>query len=150
MKTGLRTASLKQRLIVMLAGMALIVLLLALLIFSVAGVLRQQAGMMAQLHGLVQVVASNAESAVVFGDSQAATVSLSSLRERREIRAARISPHINSAFGNSRRGPGREECQRTMVRFFPGCVAPRRPVARFDRLRNLGKRIRQRKRNLEI
>jgi signal transduction histidine kinase/DNA-binding response OmpR family regulator len=83
-------ASLKRRLILMLAGMALLVLILALLIFSVAGVLRQQASMMEQLRGLTQVVAANSESAIVFGDSQAAAVSLSSLRERNEIVAARI------------------------------------------------------------
>jgi len=90
MKTILSKASLKRRLILMLAGMALLVLILALLIFTVAGVLRQQASMMAQLRGLTQVVAANAESAIVFGDSQAAGVSLSSLRERQEIVAARI------------------------------------------------------------
>ena len=89
MKTILSKTSLKRRLILMLAGMALLVLILALLIFTVAGVLRQQASMMAQLRGLTQVVAANAESAIVFGDSQAAGVSLSSLRERQEIVAAR-------------------------------------------------------------
>ncbi len=90
MKTMLSKASLKRRLIMMLAGMALLVLILALLIFSVAGVLRQQASMMEQLRGLTQVVAANTESAIVFGDPQAALVSLSSLRERKEIVAARI------------------------------------------------------------
>jgi len=91
MKTILSKASLKRRLILMLAGMALLVLILALLIFSVAGVLRQQASMMAQLRGMADVVEANAESAIVFGDSKAAVVSLSSLRERREVLAARIS-----------------------------------------------------------
>lgn len=91
MTTILATASLKQRLIQMLAGMALLVLVLALFIFSVAGGLRQQANMMAQLRGMVDVVAANADSALVFGDPKAATVSLSSLRERKEIVAARIA-----------------------------------------------------------
>jgi signal transduction histidine kinase/CheY-like chemotaxis protein/HPt (histidine-containing phosphotransfer) domain-containing protein len=90
MKTILSKVSLKRRLILMLASMALLVLILALLIFTVAGVLRQQASMMAQLRGLAQVVAASTEAAIVFGDSQAAGVSLSSLRERQEIVAARI------------------------------------------------------------
>jgi len=91
MKPILANASLKRRLILMLAGMALLVLILALLIFSVAGVLRQQASMMAQLRGMADVVEANAESAIMFGDSKAAVVSLSSLRERREVLATRIS-----------------------------------------------------------
>ncbi len=98
MKTILPKASLKRRLISMLAGMALMVLILALLIFSVAGVLRQQAGMMAQLRGLAQVVAANAESAIVFGDPQSAGLSLSSLRERPEIVAARIALPNDQVF----------------------------------------------------
>ena len=87
----LAQASLKRRLILMLAGIASLVLVLALLIFSVAGILRQQAGMMSQLHGLAQVVATNVDSAVMFGDTREALDSLSSLRELREIVAARIS-----------------------------------------------------------
>jgi len=83
-------SSLKRRLIVMLVGMALLVLILALLIFGVTGVLRQQGSMMSQLRGLAQVLAANAESAVVFGDNKAAVTSLSSLRERREVLASRI------------------------------------------------------------
>ena len=90
MKTLLATASIKRRLIQMLAGMALLVLILALLSFGVTGVLRQQAGMMAQLRGLAQVLAANAESAVVFTDAKAAVTSLSSLRERQEVLASRI------------------------------------------------------------
>ncbi|MFZ1548046.1 MAG: response regulator [Candidatus Nitrotoga sp.] len=54
------------------------------------GVLRQQADVMDQLHGMADVVAANAESAIVFGDSKAAGVSLSSLGNRREILGARI------------------------------------------------------------
>ncbi len=91
MKTFIAHGSLKQRLILMLAGMALLVLILAVLIFSVAGVMRQQASLMEQMRSLVQVVAENTNAALVFGDTQAATVSLSSLRERREIRAVRIT-----------------------------------------------------------
>jgi signal transduction histidine kinase/DNA-binding response OmpR family regulator/HPt (histidine-containing phosphotransfer) domain-containing protein len=90
MKTLMSKASLKRRLILMLAGMALLVLILALIIFSVAGVLRQQASMMSQLRGMVDVVAANTESAIVFGDPKAAAVSLSSLRQRKEVVAARI------------------------------------------------------------
>jgi two-component system, sensor histidine kinase and response regulator len=90
MKTILSKASLKRRLILMLAGMALLVLILALFIFSVAGVLRQQASMIAQLHGMAEVVISNAASAVEFDDAKAAGVNLSSLSQRREIVAARI------------------------------------------------------------
>jgi two-component system sensor histidine kinase/response regulator len=86
----LSKASLKRRLIWMLAGMAFLVLALALPIFTVTGVLRQQEGMMAQLRGLAQVLAANAESALVFGDGKAAADSLSSLRERREVLASRI------------------------------------------------------------
>ncbi len=91
MRTFLARGSLKQRLILMLTGMALLVLILAVLIFSVAGVLRQQASLMEQMRSMVQVVADNSNAALVFGDTQAATVSLSSLRERREIRAVRIT-----------------------------------------------------------
>ena len=90
MNTNLSPSSLKRRLIVMLAGMALLVLILALAIFSVTGVLRQQDSVLAQLRGLAQVLAANAESAVVFGDGQAAATSLSSLRERSEVLASRI------------------------------------------------------------
>ena len=90
MKTLFFKGSLKRRLILMLAGMALLVLILALLSFSATGVLRQQFSMMTQLHGLAQVLATNAESAVVFGDNPAAVTSLSSLRERREVLASRI------------------------------------------------------------
>ena len=83
-------SSLRQRLMLMLAGLALAVLALALLIFTIAGTLRQQDSMMSQLRGLARVVAANAEAAVVFGDEQAAAVSLASLRERHEVVAARI------------------------------------------------------------
>ena len=86
----LSNVSLKRRLIGMLAGMALLVLLLTLVSTSVNGVLSQQKGMMAQLRGLAQVLAANAESAVVFGDNQAAVTSLSSLRQRDEVLASRI------------------------------------------------------------
>ena len=90
MSTNQKHTSLKQRLIGMLAGMALLVLILALLIFSITGVLRQQTSMMQQLRGMAQVLAANAESAVVFGDNEAAVTSLSSLRERSEVLASRI------------------------------------------------------------
>jgi two-component system, sensor histidine kinase and response regulator len=82
--------SLKRRLVLMLTGLALVVLLLALLIFSIAGALRQQADMMSQLRGLAHVVGANAEAAVVFVDGNAAAISLASLRERQEVVAARI------------------------------------------------------------
>ncbi len=74
----------------MLAGMALLVLILALLISTVTGALRQQSGMLAQLRGVAQLLTANVESAVVFGDAKAAELSLSSLRERREVLVARI------------------------------------------------------------
>jgi two-component system, sensor histidine kinase and response regulator len=90
MSTNRNNTSLKQRLIAMLAGMALLVLILALMIFSITGVLRQQTSMMQQLRGMAQVLAANAESAVVFGDNDAAVTSLSSLRERSEVLASRI------------------------------------------------------------
>lgn len=90
MKGLLTQSSLKWRLIWMLAGMALLVLILSMLIFSVISVLRQQANMMDQLHGMADVVAANAEPAIVFGDNKAAGVSLSSLSKRQEIFAARI------------------------------------------------------------
>jgi two-component system sensor histidine kinase/response regulator len=90
MSTNRNNTSLKRRLIGMLAGMALLVLILALLIFSITGVLRQQTSMMQQLRGMAQVLAANAESAVVFGDNEAAVTSLSSLRERSEVLASRI------------------------------------------------------------
>jgi two-component system sensor histidine kinase/response regulator len=90
MKDNRTQTSLKRRLIWMLAGMAILVLILSSLIFFATGVLRKQADMMNQLHGMADVVAANAESAVVFGDSKAAEVSLSSLSNRREILAARI------------------------------------------------------------
>ncbi len=98
MKTILVRGSLKQRLILMLAGMAVLVLMLALLIYSVTGVIRQQAGLLAQLRGLVQVVSENANAALVFDDSQSATVNLSSLRERPEIVAARITRPDGQVF----------------------------------------------------
>ncbi|CAH1206655.1 Histidine kinase [Candidatus Nitrotoga sp. BS] len=90
MKNILNQTSLKQRLIWLLAGMAMLALTLSSLIFFATGVLRQQAAIMDQLYGMAEVVAANAESAVVFGDSKAAGVSLSSLGNRREILAARI------------------------------------------------------------
>ena len=90
MQPILKKNTLRQRLITMMAGMALLVLFLALLIFTVTGVLRQQAGMMAQLRGLAQAVAASVESAVVFSDGKAAVASLSSLRQRREVLASRI------------------------------------------------------------
>ena len=90
MKDILAQASLKWRLIWMLVGMATLVLMLSASIFGVIGVLRQQADVMDQLHGMADVVAANAESAIVFGDSKAAGVSLSSLGNRREILGARI------------------------------------------------------------
>ncbi len=90
MSTNRNNTTLKRRLIGMLAGMALLVLILALLIFSITGVLRQQTSMMEQLRGMAQVLAANAESAVVFGDDDAAVTSLSSLRERSEVLASRI------------------------------------------------------------
>ena len=83
-------ASLSRRLILMLAGLAMLVLVLALLIFSATSVLRQQDAMLAQLRGLAQVLSANAESAVVFGDNRAAVTSLTSLRERQEVLASRI------------------------------------------------------------
>lgn len=82
--------SLKRRLLMMLGGMALLVLTLALVIFGVTSVVRQQASVMAQLRGLAQIVAASAESAVTFGDSKAAAGSLSSLRELRQVLASRI------------------------------------------------------------
>ncbi|MBL8486345.1 MAG: response regulator [Rhodocyclaceae bacterium] len=82
--------SLKRRLLAMLAGMALAVLVLAIAIFTIAGVLRHQAAMMSQLRSLAHVVAANTEAAVLFGDGRAAEQSLSGLRERREIVAARV------------------------------------------------------------
>ncbi len=82
--------TLRRRLILMLAGMALLVLILALLISTVTGVLRQQSAMLKQLRGVTQLLTDNVESAVVFGDAKAATVSLASLRERGEVLAARI------------------------------------------------------------
>ena len=85
-----QVSSLRKRLMLMLAGMAFAVLALALLIFTIAGTLRQQDSMMSQLRSLTRVVAANAEAAVVFGDEQAAAVSLASLRERSEVMAARI------------------------------------------------------------
>ncbi len=87
---GHATASLKRRLILMLAGMATLVLLLALLIFTVASILRQQVGLLDQLRGQAYVVAENSESALLFNDSKAASTSLSSLRTRPEILAAGI------------------------------------------------------------
>ena len=90
--------SLKRRLVVMLAGIALMVLVPALLIFSMTGLLREQASTLSQLHGLSQVLASNAESAVVFGDSQVAVTSLSSLDERREVLISRITLPDGSVF----------------------------------------------------
>ncbi|MGF1548628.1 MAG: response regulator [Thiotrichales bacterium] len=83
-------ASLSRRLILMFAGLAMLVLVLALFIFSATSVLRQQDAMLAQLRGLAQVVSANAESAVVFGDNRAAVTSLASLRERQEVLASRI------------------------------------------------------------
>jgi len=83
--------SLRGRLLLMLASVASLVLMLALLIFTVTGVLRQQAAMMSQLRGMAQVVAANAEAAVVFGDAKAAAQILSSLRERPEIVGTRIT-----------------------------------------------------------
>ena len=44
-----KASSLRRRLLLMLAGMAFAVLALALLIFTVAGTLRQQGSMMSQL-----------------------------------------------------------------------------------------------------
>ena len=85
-----KASSLRRRLLLMLAGMAFAVLALALLIFTVAGTLRQQGSMMSQLRSLAHVVAANAEAAVVFGDEQAAAVNLASLREQPEVVAARI------------------------------------------------------------
>jgi CheY-like chemotaxis protein/HPt (histidine-containing phosphotransfer) domain-containing protein/Na+-transporting methylmalonyl-CoA/oxaloacetate decarboxylase gamma subunit len=85
-----KASSLRRRLLLMLAGMAFAVLALALLIFTVAGTLRQQGSMMSQLRSLAHVVAANAEAAVVFGDEQAAAVNLASLREHPEVVAARI------------------------------------------------------------
>ncbi len=70
--------------------MASLVLILALLTFTIAGTLRQQAEMMSQLRSLARVVGANAEAAVVFGDGNAAAVSLASLRERQEVVAARF------------------------------------------------------------
>lgn len=90
MKNILTQASLKWRLIWMLAGMAMLVLILSSLIFFATGVLRQQAVIMDQFRGMAEVVAANAESAIVFGDSKAAGISLSSLGHRRGIIAARI------------------------------------------------------------
>ncbi len=90
--------SLKRRLVSMLAGIALLVLVPALVIFSVTGLLRQQASTMSQLHGLAQVLAANAESAVVFGDSQVAVTSLSSLDERKEVLASRITLPDGTVF----------------------------------------------------
>jgi len=90
MKDILTQASLKWRLIWMLAGMAMLVLILSSLIFFATGVLRQQAVIMDQFRGMAEVVAANAESAIVFGDSKAAGISLSSLGNRRGIIAARI------------------------------------------------------------
>ena len=98
MKGLLTQSSLKWRLIWMLAGMALLVLILSTLIFSVISVLRQQANMMDQLHGIADVVAANAEPAIVFGDNKAAEVSLSSLSKRQEIFAARIVLPNNQVF----------------------------------------------------
>ncbi|MCK6491685.1 MAG: HAMP domain-containing protein, partial [Planctomycetes bacterium] len=85
-----KASSLRRRLLLMLAGMAFAVLSLALVIFTVAGALRQQGSMMSQLRGLAHVVAANAEAAVVFGDEKAASVNLASLREHPEVVAARI------------------------------------------------------------
>ena len=85
-----KASSLRRRLLLMLAGMAFAVLALALIIFTVAGTLRQQGSMMSQLRSLAHVVAANAEAAVVFGDEQAAAVNLASLREQPEVVAARI------------------------------------------------------------
>ncbi len=98
MKAIRARSSLRRRLLLMLAGMALLVLVLALLVFTVTGVLRQQAGMMTQLHGLARVLGANAESALVFGDSKAAVVTLSSLRERPEVLASRIVLPGGEAF----------------------------------------------------
>lgn len=86
-----QVSSLRKRLMLMLAGMAFAVLALALLIFTIAGTLRQQDSMMSQLRSLTRVVAANAEAAVVFGDEQAAAVNLASLREQPEVVAASIS-----------------------------------------------------------
>ncbi|WP_334169877.1 response regulator [Zoogloea sp.] len=85
-----KASSLRRRLLLMLAGMAFAVLSLALVIFTVAGALRQQHSMMSQLRSLAHVVAANAEAAVVFGDEKAAAVNLASLREYPEVVAARI------------------------------------------------------------
>ena len=82
--------SIRQRLIGLLAGIALLVLVLALLLFTANGILRQQAGTLAQLRGVSEVLIANTESALLFGDGQAAEVSLKSLREQREVVAARI------------------------------------------------------------
>ena len=82
--------SIRQRLIGMLASLALMVLALALLLFSASSIVRQQAGMMAQLRGISEVLIANTESALLFSDEQAAEVSLRSLRERYEVVAARI------------------------------------------------------------
>ncbi len=98
MKTILVRGSLKQRLILMLAGMAVLVLMLTLLIYSVTGVIRQQAGLLAQLRGQVQVVSENANAALVFDDEQSATINLATLRERREIVAARITRPDGQVF----------------------------------------------------
>ena len=82
--------SLRQRLIGMLATLALLVLCLALLMFGATALLRQQSGVMAQLRGISEVLTANTESALLFGDASAAEISLQSLRERHEVLAARI------------------------------------------------------------
>ena len=86
----LETQTLRFRLVTMLAGLSGVVILLALVIFTLSSVHRRQSDMMSQLRSLARVVAGNSEAAILFNDSKDVAESLASLSARTEILAARM------------------------------------------------------------
>ena len=100
----LEPQTLRFRLVTMLAGLSGVVIVLALVIFTLSSVHRRQADIMSQLRSLARVVAGNSEAAILFNDSKDVTESLASLSARPEILAARMVVHDRTfaSFGPSR------------------------------------------------
>ncbi len=82
---------LKQKLMVIVAGAVGVGLLLSLIINAVYEVRHQRDVTRSRLVSIAQMIAANSESALLFGDTAAATVTLESLRTQPEVTMASIT-----------------------------------------------------------
>jgi two-component system, sensor histidine kinase and response regulator len=90
---------LKKKLMIIVASALGIGLVLSLFINAIYEVRHQREVTRAHLISIAQVIAANSESALVFSDAKAASVTLASLRTQREVTAASITSTVLAPQG---------------------------------------------------